>query len=94
LVIWFGERETGLDIRMVRPVDDIPLISPRAILIVHGVQDPAITVENSLRLYKAAGAPKELYLVSRAGHGGFHLVEPVEFERRVVGFFEAYLRDR
>jgi fermentation-respiration switch protein FrsA (DUF1100 family) len=92
LVIWFGECETGLDIRMVRPIDDVSQISPRAVMFIHGVQDPAILVENSRRLYEAAGEPKELYLVSGGGHGGFYHVEPVEFERRVVRFLETHLR--
>jgi fermentation-respiration switch protein FrsA (DUF1100 family) len=92
LVIWFGERETGLDIRMVRPIDDVPRISPRAIMFIHGVQDPAILVENSQRLFEAAGEPKELYLVDGAGHWGFHQVDPDEYERRIVSFLETHLR--
>ena len=94
LVIWFGEREAGLDIRQVRPIDDVGQISPRAILFIHGEQDGAIPVENSLRLYEAAKEPKELYLVPHAGHGGFLAVARSEFEQRVVGFFDTYLRDK
>ena len=91
LVIWFGEREAGLDIRQVRPIDDVGQISPRAILFIHGEQDGAIPAENSLRLYQAAKEPKELYLVPHAGHGGF-LVARAAFEQRVVGFFGTHLR--
>jgi fermentation-respiration switch protein FrsA (DUF1100 family) len=93
LVIWFGERETGLKIRHVRPIDDVSQISPRGILFIHGVQDPAIPVENSLRLYEAAGEPKELWLIPHGGHGGFYREEPVEFEGRVVSFLDAHLRE-
>ena len=92
LVAWFGERETGIEIRRVRPIDDVARISPRAILIVQGAQDRAVPPENGLRLYEAAGEPKELYLVPGAGHGGYMRVEPQEFERRVVGFLDRHLR--
>jgi fermentation-respiration switch protein FrsA (DUF1100 family) len=93
VVIWFGERETGLYIRQVRPIDDVAHIAPRAILIVQGELDPAVPPENGIRLYEAAGQPKALYLVPGAGHGGFMRVQPREFERRVVGFLDRHLRE-
>jgi fermentation-respiration switch protein FrsA (DUF1100 family) len=93
LVAWFGERETGLEIRQVRPIDDVARISPRAVLIVQGAEDHAVPPENGIRLYEAAGQPKEFYLVPGAGHGGFMRVAPEEFEERVVGFLDRYLRD-
>lgn len=91
LVIWFGEREAGADIGQVRPVEDVGRIAPRAILLIHGSLDPAIPPENSVRLYEAAGEPKELYLVPGAGHGGFLSVDRDGFERRVTGFLDTYL---
>jgi fermentation-respiration switch protein FrsA (DUF1100 family) len=91
LVTWLAERETGLDVRQVRPIDDVAHIAPRAILIVHGALDPAVPPENGVRLYEAAREPKELYLVPGAGHGGFMLAEPQEFERRLVRFLERHL---
>ena len=91
-MVWFGERETGQDISQVRPIDDVARISPRAILIVQGGQDPAVPLENGERLYAAAGEPKELYVVPNAGHGGFMHVDPQTFEDRVEGFLERYLR--
>lgn len=94
LVIWFGEREAGLRIRQVRPVDDVPQIGPRAILLIHGEQDATVDVSNSQRLYEVAREPKELYLVPDAGHGGLLAADPAEFERRVVGFFDVYVRGR
>ena len=92
LLIWFGEREAGLKIRDVRPIDDLDEIAPRAILFIHGERDPAIHVSNSLRMYQAASEPKELFLVPGAGHGGLMAADPAEFERRVVGFLERHLR--
>jgi fermentation-respiration switch protein FrsA (DUF1100 family) len=94
LVTWFGEREAGLRIRQVRPVDDVVQIAPRALLFIHGERDPVIDVSNSLRLYEAAREPKELYLIPNAGHGGLLAADPAEFERRVVGFLDTHLRGR
>lgn len=94
LVVYFGERETGVDLHEVRPIDDLPQISPRPILFIHGELDEIIDVENARRLYAAAGDPKELYIIPNVGHGGLPQAEPEEFERRVAGFFDQYLRGR
>jgi fermentation-respiration switch protein FrsA (DUF1100 family) len=91
LVVWFGEREAGIDIGQVSPVDVISAISPRPVLIVHGERDAVISAKNALRLYAAAGEPKELYLIPNAGHGGLPQAQPEEYQRRVVGFFDRYL---
>jgi fermentation-respiration switch protein FrsA (DUF1100 family) len=94
LVIWFCESETGLAIRLVRPIDEVARISPRPILFLHGELDPAIPVENAIRLYEAAGEPKELYVVPGAGHGGFLDVAPDACERRIVDFMNAYMHSK
>jgi dipeptidyl aminopeptidase/acylaminoacyl peptidase len=87
LVIWFGEHETGLDIRQVRPIDDAPLIAPRALLLIHGQDDALIPVRNAWQLYQAAREPKQLYIVPNAGHSGLLDASPREWERQVLGFF-------
>jgi dipeptidyl aminopeptidase/acylaminoacyl peptidase len=92
LIVWLGERASGLRLKQVRPIDDVPAISPRAILFVHGKQDHAISTENSLRLYAAANEPKELYLMENAGHKAMMAVNPAEYENRVVTFLDRHLR--
>ena len=92
LVVWFGEREAGVRLRQVRPVDDLAQIAPRAILFMHGEEDPVVDVSNSLRLYEAAREPKALVLVPGAGHGGLMAADPAAFERQVVGFLDAHVR--
>jgi fermentation-respiration switch protein FrsA (DUF1100 family) len=93
LVVWFGEREAGLEISQVSPLDRIKAISPRAVLIVHGELDELIPVKNAHQLYSAAGEPKELYVIPSAGHSGLPQAQPAEYRRRVVGFFDRYLLD-
>lgn len=94
LLIWFGERETGVSMQQVRPIDDVPLIAPRPILFIHGQQDSTIPVRNSLQLYQAAHEPKQLYLVPNAGHVDLVEADPQEFERQVVGFLDKAMEDK
>lgn len=88
LVVFFGQRETGVDIRAVRPVDVIASISPRPVLLIHGERDSLILVENARRLYAAAREPKQLYLLPEVGHGGFLQGEPKEYPRRILDFLD------
>lgn len=94
LVVFFGQQQAGVDIRQVRPVDDIVTISPRPVLLVHGALDKTIPVANSYALYEAAKAPKELYIIENAGHGMLPQAGGEEYVRRVVGFFDRYLLER
>jgi pimeloyl-ACP methyl ester carboxylesterase len=91
LVVWFGEREAGMDIGQVSPLDAIGTISPRAVMIVHGELDEVISAENAPRLYAAAGEPKELYVIPNTGHGGLLQAQPEEYQQRIIGFFDRYL---
>jgi fermentation-respiration switch protein FrsA (DUF1100 family) len=90
-VIWFAERESGLELSDVRPIDVVTSISPRPILFVHGEFDGIIDVENTYRLYEAAYEPKSLYIVKGAGHGGFLQAHPDEFETIILNFLDSYL---
>ncbi len=91
LVVWFGEREAGVDISQVSPLDEIEAISPRAVLIVHGELDALIPVKDARHLYAAAGEPKELYVIPNASHNGLPQAQPEEYRKRIVGFFNQYL---
>ena len=91
LIVFFGERESGVKISSVRPLDVVGQISPRALMFIHGELDDLILVENSRRLYAAAREPKELYLLPNAGHSGFLQAAPEEYPRRILAFLEKYL---
>ena len=91
LVAWFGEQEAGMDIQLMRPIDEIDQIAPRPILLIHGDQDATVPIENSRALYQAAGEPKQLYVVKNAGHGGFLEADPQGFSLILGNFFNQYL---
>lgn len=91
LMIWFGERLTGLRVHQVRPIDDVARLK-HPVLFVHGAEDKTINVNNSRALYAAANEPKGLYVVRNASHVGLLGADPVGFERYVLGFLDQNLR--
>jgi fermentation-respiration switch protein FrsA (DUF1100 family) len=92
LIVFFGQQQTGVDIRSLRPLDVIGQISPRAVLLIHGAQDGVIPVRNSYELYKAAREPKQLYILPEVTHGGFLQAEPQVFPATILHFLEMYLK--
>lgn len=91
LILFFGQREAGVDISTVRPVDVIGSISPRPVLLIHGAKDETLPVRNSYQLYEAARDPKELVVYEGVGHGGFIFQEPKQYPKKVLNFLEKYL---
>ena len=62
-------------------------IAPRPVFLIsaeHGVESEDLNES----FYRAAGEPKQLWQVEGAGHTGGYQADPVEYERRVVGFFD------
>jgi fermentation-respiration switch protein FrsA (DUF1100 family) len=83
---------TGYPIHTFKPVERIADITPRPLLLIHGEEDNgACTVADARRLYRAAGEPKELWIVPGAGHCNAHALFPAEYEARVRGFFDEAL---
>jgi fermentation-respiration switch protein FrsA (DUF1100 family) len=91
LVVWWGERMTGLHPEDLRPVDDVAAISPRSILIMQAEADEIVPRDGGRRLYEAAGEPKELWSVPGVQHVDFRQAVPEAYRRRVVEFFERHL---
>ena len=89
-----AERLSGVPVAAVRPVDAIARIAPRPILLIHGAADTLVPPPEALRLYVAAGEPKDLWLVPRAGHARGLLVDPEAYFQRVLAFFNASLPAR
>ncbi len=91
LMIWIAGRRLGCDLSEADPLRWVDKITPRALFLIHGAQDPYIAVEDVRHLYEAAGEPKELWIVAEAGHRQVDEVRPEEYRRRVLGFFDRYL---
>jgi fermentation-respiration switch protein FrsA (DUF1100 family) len=92
MILFWAEREAGVDTSKIDTTQWIKQISPRPVFILQGGADDHISVDSGQKLYDAAGEPKELWFEPEAAHHGLE-EEPfeAEFERRVVGFFAQYL---
>ena len=69
-------------------VDHIGAIAPRPVLLIYA--DPGIGGENTRqpKYYAAAGEPKSIWKVPGSDHTGGLDAAPLEYERRVVDFFD------
>ncbi|MBW2270386.1 MAG: alpha/beta fold hydrolase [Deltaproteobacteria bacterium] len=74
-------------------IDVVDQIAPRPLLLMHGTDDRAVAVWQSEALFDKAGDPKELWILEGAAHTALINKSPAEFERRVIGFLNRYLRD-
>lgn len=94
LIVWFSERETGLRIADVRPVDYIGRISPRPVLIIRAGRDTWVPAHNADLLYEAAGEPKELWDSPNSEHSEVSRGDPVAYNAKITAFFDRYLREQ
>jgi pimeloyl-ACP methyl ester carboxylesterase len=84
-------RRLEVDLQHNEPVELIGKLSPRPVLVIHGTEDGTSQVDNGHRLYRAAGYPKELFIVNGAAHTRCYQDSPGEYERRVLAFYRRYL---
>jgi uncharacterized protein len=91
--IWAGflyaRLRYGLDLRAASPEDALAR-STTPVLLIHGLWDRLTPPEHSKILAASNRRWTELWLVPGAGHTGAFAAAPLEFEDRVLGFFEAY----
>ena len=73
------------------PLKRIQKWAGRPILFIHGDADKDTTPGNAELLFKAASEPKTLWMVKGADHADSHKVAPVEYEKRVMDFWEKAL---
>jgi uncharacterized protein len=66
-------------------------LAPRALLVIAPKEDQLISWRQGLRLYEAAGEPKELLVVEDAGHAEAYAVDPETYRSRVLDFLERHL---
>jgi fermentation-respiration switch protein FrsA (DUF1100 family) len=92
MILFWAERETGVETSDVNAKEWIKGVSPRPVFILQGGADDHVSVESGEWLYEAAGEPKELWFEAEAVHHGFD-EEPFveEYERRVVAFYDRHL---
>jgi len=91
LATHIAEYRTGLRASAVRPIDHVAQFQPRPILFIYGTADQFVPPADTLRLYGAAGEPKDLLEVVGAGHPSSgreaFVVSPDLYRERVLAFF-------
>lgn len=89
LMLWL---RAGYHFNQVEPIRDIRSISPRPVLIIHGLKDTLVNPEDAKLLYAAAREPKELWLLPNADHCGAYFEDRPAYVEKVDDFFDYYLR--
>lgn len=90
LYTWQLRPRLGIGPEHLRPIERISeLRCP--VLVIAGERDRHTPLEESLRLFDAAPAPKQIWVVPGAQHQDFHGFAPGEYERRVLEFFRQHL---
>jgi fermentation-respiration switch protein FrsA (DUF1100 family) len=85
------ERLLPYDPGEVEPLREVVKIAPCASLFVHGLLDETCDPKDSVRLYEAAGEPKELWLLEGAGHCDAYFADRQAYCERVDSFFVEHL---
>ena len=77
--------------RLMDPIRAVARIAPRALLLIAPREDRLISWRQSVRLFEAAGEPKELVVVEGAGHAEAYAMDPQAYRGRVLDFLERHL---
>lgn len=91
LIRFFAERESGIKLEQVSPLEDIPRISPRPVFLIQGLSDGMVPLDSAQRLYDAAGEPRQLWLEPGVPHLSMFATHGEEYAERVIGFFDTNL---
>jgi alpha-beta hydrolase superfamily lysophospholipase len=85
-LIYHGEKIAGIDISQVSPEKSV---AARAfpVLLICDEKDDALPCRHAEQIYNAALGPKQLWVVPGAFHTAALGFQPVEFQRRVLTFF-------
>jgi len=94
LVRFFAERETGLRLDQVRPIDEIGLISPRPVFLIQGMGDTMVPVNSADRLYNATGEPRQLWTEEDVPHMNMYAFYRTRYTKRVIKFFNMNLLEK
>jgi pimeloyl-ACP methyl ester carboxylesterase len=77
----------------LRPVERIGALRA-PVLVMGGAVDPFTPPDETRRLYDAAPAPKDLWIVPGAHHWDLHRIAARDYESRVLAFLDHHLRQR
>jgi fermentation-respiration switch protein FrsA (DUF1100 family) len=91
LIRFFAERKAGVSVDLVRPVDDIALISPRPVFLIQGMDDNMVPLDSAERLFDAADEPRQLWTEEDVPHLNMYAFYKTRYTKRVIKFFDEFL---
>lgn len=83
--------QTGTNPWRISPIDDLPEISPRPVLLIYGEHE--LSDGRGDLQYAAAHKPKTLWIVPGGNHGTNYTISPQEYQSRVLDFFHQALKE-
>jgi fermentation-respiration switch protein FrsA (DUF1100 family) len=92
LIVFWAEQEAGFKAADINTIHWVSKLSPRPIFLLQGGADTSISPDSGQRLFEAAGEPKELWFEPELDHVMFDGARAQEFESRMIGFFDRYLK--
>jgi fermentation-respiration switch protein FrsA (DUF1100 family) len=87
-----AEYRTGVKIASVDSAGDLATMSPRPVLIIHGLADTLFRPSHAQKIYDLAQEPKELWWVEGVGHINPIEGHEAEYQERLLKFFEQAFR--
>ena len=87
LTVAFASLRLRANLFAADPLRWVDQIAPRPLLIMHAENDADVPVADARRLFAAARAPKELWIVPHATHRQIEAVARDEYRQRVIDFF-------
>lgn len=91
IILHYIRKQLGVNPERYSPKYNIPKIAPRPVFLIHGRYDNLVPAAQAKLLYKAAGEPKDIWLVSGAKHNQCAEVGGYEYKQRLADFFRNYL---
>jgi fermentation-respiration switch protein FrsA (DUF1100 family) len=79
---------------LVSPIKSVSKISPRALMFICGEKDTQIPPDSTKKLFAMAKEPKALWSIPGANHGETISIDQGHYRKRVLKFFDQYVKDR
>ena len=93
LTLIFTRLRLGFDPEECSPIYHIAKISPRPVFIIQAGGDVRMPPSEGQSLFEMAREPKELWLVPQADHGTIFEKEPEQYQKRILGFYQKWLKN-
>ncbi len=92
--VWIYEIMFRTDIEKVSPINFTEKLPPTPLFIIGGEGDAQMPASDAEELFKKAKEPKFLWLIKGAAHGGTLSSAGGEYEKRLIEFFDKYLKEQ